>query len=130
MTNEDFLQAIMSYFGGFDNDFIAKLCVEEIKELSNKGRKKIFDYLVENVNARFKPDLKEVKKAIVVTGATKVRFCKKCGKQLGTTVCYECEKKEIEDKNNLMTREEWAEVWQTIGKKTVDIPDFNKIKRW
>lgn len=96
MTKDEFITELTSYYGGFQNDTVAKLFVQTLNKIDESDLYRLFEWFLVNIPANWKVDvttltkgvnsccifLKEPKKRCPICNALngeKARFCCNCG---------------------------------------------------
>jgi len=96
MTKDEFITELTNYYGGFQNDAVAKLFVQTLNKIDESDLDRLFEWLLVNIPANWKVDVttltkgvnscciffKEPKKRCPICNALngeKARFCSNCG---------------------------------------------------
>lgn len=96
MTKDEFITELTGYYGGFQNDTVAKLFVQTLNKIDESDLDRLFEWFLVNIPANWKVDIttltkgvnscciffKEPKKRCPICNALngeKARFCSNCG---------------------------------------------------
>lgn len=95
MSTEEFMQELESYFVGFANDMSAKRFFQTANKLTAKSIDAVFEWLLCNVPATFKLDVKILNDALVkccVSFKVTDKTCPCCGGIIkrNQSFCYSC----------------------------------------
>ena len=95
MTTEQFMQQLEEYFNGFANDFSAKRFFQAANKMTAESVDSVFEWLVCNVPATFKLDIKILQDALAKTCVSykeSATECPCCGGIIkrNQSFCYSC----------------------------------------
>lgn len=96
MTKDEFITELTGYYGGFQNDTVAKLFVQTLNKIDESDLDRLFEWFLVNIPANWKVDVTtltkgvnscciffiEPKKRCPICNALngeKARFCSNCG---------------------------------------------------
>lgn len=96
MTKDEFIMELTGYYGGFQNDTVAKLFVQTLNKIDEADLDRLFEWFLVNIPANWKVDVttltkgvnscciffKEPKKCCPICNALnreKANFCSNCG---------------------------------------------------
>lgn len=120
-----FMSAILTYYGPFVNDLIAKSFTRYASKINPYEFNRIFTWMTENVSSNWKIDVKTLIDACKALGIQLMRptatSCKVCGAVYASTICPVCQYNPFSGQNTDEYRKFWLDWKANPGKYQAEV---------